>query len=102
MKKNNLPYVVVIDIDHINGLQTARLFAERKVPVIGIANNLKNYPAKTRVCERIFQADTKSNELADKLISISGLFKEKPLLIPSQDNSVLIISRNRKRLEEHY
>ena len=46
MKKNNLPYVVVIDIDHINGLQTARLFAERKVPVIGIANNLKNYPAK--------------------------------------------------------
>lgn len=100
--KKNLPYVVVIDIDHINGLQTARIFAERRVRVVGIANNLKNYPAKTRVCEKIFQANTKSNELADKLISISSMFKEKPLLIPSQDNSVLIISRNRKRLEDYY
>ena len=100
--KKNLPFVVVIDIDHINGLQTARIFAERKIPVVGIANNLKNYPAKTRVCEKIVQADTKSNELADKLIAIAGMFEEKPLLIPSQDNSVLIVSRNRKRLEPFY
>jgi D-aspartate ligase len=100
--KQNLPYVVIIDIDHINGLQTARLFAERAIPVIGIANDLKNYPAKTRVCKKIFQADTKSEELVEKLISISIIFDKKPLLIPSQDNSVLIVSRNRKRLEQYY
>ena len=100
--KKNLPYVVVIDIDHINGLQTARIFAERKIPVIGIADNLKNYPARTRVCEKIVQANTRSNELADKLISIAEIFNEKPLLVPSQDNSVLIVSRNRKKLEQYY
>ena len=100
--KKNLPYVVVIDIDHINGLQTARIFAERKIPVIGIADKLKNYPARTRVCEKIVQANTRSNELADKLISIAEIFNEKPLLVPSQDNSVLIVSRNRKKLEQYY
>ena len=100
--KNKLPYVVVIDIDHINGLQTARIFARRKIPVVGIANDPKNYPAKTNVCKKIFQANTKSDELADKLISIAGMFDEKPLLVPSQDNSVLVVSRNRKRLEEYY
>jgi len=100
--EKNLPYVVVIDIDHINGLQTARIFARRNIPVVGIANNLKNYPAKTNVCKKIVQANTKSDELADKLISIADMFNERPLLIPSQDNSVLIVSRNRKRLEPYY
>jgi len=97
-----LPYVVVIDIDHINGLQTARIFSERKIKVIGIAKDLTHYCAKTKVCERIIKSNTKTEELIDTLISIGETFDEKPLLIPSQDTSVLLVSRNREKLEPYY
>jgi D-aspartate ligase len=94
--------VIVIDLDHINGLQTARIFAERNVPVIGIAKNLDHYCAKTRVCEKIIKADTTSRDLIDTLITIGNEFSVKPILIPCQDMSVLNISRNRSELEKFY
>ena len=100
--KNSLPYVVVIDIDHINGLQTARIFTDRKIKVIGIAKDLKHYCARTKVCERIIKSNTKTEELIDTLISIGDTFETKPLLIPSQDTSVLLVSRNREKLEPFY
>jgi predicted ATP-grasp superfamily ATP-dependent carboligase len=99
---NSLPYVVVIDIDHINGLQTARIFTDRKIKVIGIAKNLKHYCARTKVCEKIIKSNTKTEELIDTLISVGDTFEEKPLLIPSQDTSVLLVSRNREKLEPYY
>ena len=100
--KNSLPYVVVIDIDHINGLQTARIFTDRKIKVIGIAKDLKHYCARTKVCERIIKSNTKTEELVDTLTSIGDTFETKPLLIPSQDTSVLLVSRNREKLEPFY
>ena len=98
----SLPYVVVIDIDHINGLQTARIFSERSIQVIGIAKNLKHYCARTNVCEKIVKSNTQTTELIDTLIKLGNDFKQKPLLIASQDTSVLLISRNRERLESLY
>ena len=100
--KEDLPYVVVIDIDHINGLQTARIFKDRKIKVVGIAGDLKHYCAKTNVCEKIVKSNTKTDELIDTLVSIRNEFNQKPLLIPSQDTSVLLVSRNRKELEPFY
>lgn len=100
--KQDLPYVVVIDIDHINGLQTARIFNERKIKVIGIAGDLNHYCAKTNTCEKIIKSNTKSEELINTLVSIGDQFKEKPVLIPSQDTSVLLVSRNREKLEPFY
>lgn len=100
--KKDLPYVVVIDIDHINGLQTARIFHDRKIKVVGIAGDLKHYCAQTRVCERIVRSNTKSEELIDTLVEIANQFESKPVLIPSQDTSVLLVSRNREKLEPFY
>lgn len=100
--RKDLPYVVVIDIDHINGLQTARIFHERKVKVVGIASDLKHYCAQTKVCERIVKSNTESEELIDTLISMANQFESKPVLIPSQDTSVLLVSRNREKLEPFY
>jgi predicted ATP-grasp superfamily ATP-dependent carboligase len=97
-----LPYVVVIDIDHINGLQTARIFTDRNIKVIGIAKDLKHYCARTRVCEKIIKSNTKTEDLIDTLISIGDTFDVKPLLIPSQDTSVLLVSRNREKLKQYY
>ena len=100
--KKNLPYVVVIDIDHMNGIQTARIFNDRNIKVIGIARNLGHYCAKTRVCEKIVKSETKTTRLIDTLISLGEDFEQKPLLIPSQDISVLLVSRNREKLEPFY
>ncbi len=99
---SNLPYAVVIDIDHINGLQTARIFHFRKIKVIGIANNVSHYCAKTRACTRIINSSTKTNELIDTLLMLGTEFEQKPLLIPSQDTSVLLVSRNRDILTPLY
>ena len=100
--KKNLPYVVVVDIDHMNGIQTARIFKDRNIKVIGIAGDLGHYCAKTRVCEKIVESNTKSDQLIDTLISLGEDFEQKPLLIPSQDTSVLLVSRNREKLEAFY
>lgn len=104
-KHNNLqnsPKVIVIDLDHINGLQTARIFYERNIPVIGIAKNLGHYCASTRVCEKIIKADTTNHELVDTLLKLAPEFTQKPVLVPCQDMSVLNISRNRNTLENIY
>ena len=100
--KENLPYVVVIDIDHMNGIQTARIFKERDIKVVGIARDLDHYCAKTRVCEKIIKSNTKTDQLIDTLVSLGEDFEQKPLLIPSQDTSVLLVSRNREKLEAFY
>ena len=100
--KYNLPKVIVIDIDHINGLQTARIFADRNVPVIGIVKNKKHFCASTRVCEKIIRSNTSDRELITTLLSIRSEFSTKPILVPCQDMSVLNVSRNRKELEDHY
>ena len=100
--KSPLPYVVVIDIDHINGLQTARIFNDRNIKVIGIAKDLRHYCARTKVCDKIVKSNTQTSELIDTLIKLGDDFKQKPLLIASQDTSVLLLSRNRERLESFY
>ena len=99
---SDLPYAVVIDIDHINGLQTARIFHFRSIKVIGIANNLNHYCARTRACTRIIKSSTKTGELIDTLLLLGNEFDQKPLLIPSQDTSVLLVSRNRDILTHLY
>lgn len=99
--KHNV-YAVVIDIDHINGLQTARILIARGIPVIGIANNPKHYCARTNVCSEIIQSSTKDYSLIKTLKEISDRFNEPPILIPSQDTSVILISRHRKELESLY
>ena len=93
---------IVIGLDSITGLQTARLLARRGIPVWAITNNLSHFAAHTRVCRKILQADTASEDLIVLLENIADGFSVKPVLYPCSDNSVLQISRNRARLEDHY
>ena len=93
---------IVIGLDSITGLQTARLLARRGIPVWAITNNLSHFAAHTRVCQKILQADTASEDLITLLESIADGFPVKPVLYPCSDNSVLQISRSRARLEDRY
>lgn len=96
------PYAVIVGLDHSVGLQTARVLARRKVPVIGVAKNPKYFACRTNVCEKIFFADTLSDNLIPALISIGLELDQKAVLVPCRDMSVLVISRHRHALEPYY
>ena len=100
--QNQLPHAIVIGLDCMTGVQTARILAKHGVPVIAIASDPDHYCAKTRVCERIVAADTKSEGFIEALASLGPTLPQKGVLVPCTDMSVLLISRNRLRLQEWY
>ena len=54
------------------------------------------------MCDAIHFANTRSNELLDKLATIRSELKENPVLVPCLDPAVLTISRNREQLEQDF
>jgi D-aspartate ligase len=93
---------IVVGLDCITGLQTARILAARGIPVFGIAGDLGHFCCRTRVCAAIVRADTSSDELIGALRALSARFDEKAVLFPCTDASVLTISRQRSELAEGY
>jgi len=104
LSKRNIqqPYAIVIGLDCITGLQTARILARRRIPVIGIAKNAKHFCCRTRVCTQILFADTASCELINMLVTMGPKLLQKAVLFPCTDMSVLLISRHREKLERWY
>lgn len=96
------PFAIVIGLDHVNGIQTARLLARRNVPVIGVAKDPKHYCCRTRVCNRIVFTDTTTDSLIDALEELGPTLGEKAVLFPCMDPQVLLVSRHRRRLEPWY
>lgn len=99
---NALPHAIVIGLDCMTGLQTARIFARHGVPVIGIAKNPKHYCARTRVPQKVHAANTSSDEFVRLLEDLGPGFDQKPVLVPCTDMSVHQISAQRDRLAPYY
>ncbi|HMJ00409.1 MAG TPA: hypothetical protein VK488_11295 [Gaiellaceae bacterium] len=93
---------VVVGLDSITGLQTARILARRGVPVVGVAGDLTHFCCRTRVCERIVHADITGDELIGGLTVLGSSFDQKAVLFPCTDVSVLTIARRRSELEDAY
>lgn len=96
------PYAIVIALDCMTGLQTARILARHGVPVIGIVSDPAHYCARTRVPEHIAVASTETTEFVDLLTEWGPAFAEKPILVPCSDLSVHQISLQRDMLAPHY
>jgi predicted ATP-grasp superfamily ATP-dependent carboligase len=101
-QKNKKPYAIVIGLDNMNGIQTARILAQRNVPVIAIAKDPNHYCCKTKVCEKILFTDTSTEELISTLESLAPELQQKAVLYPCTDITVLQISRHRERLTDWY
>ena len=95
-------YAIVIDMNSINGLQTARILARRQVPVIAIAKDLRHYACRTKVCEDIIQADTSSEDFIEALKLLGPRLPQKAVLFPCTDMNVLLVSRHRESLSPWY
>ena len=95
-------YAIVIGLESITGLQTARILASNGVPVIAVAKDPDHRFCRTRVCDRIIFANTANNEFILALIALGPELKQKAVLFPCSDQSVLLISRRRQELEPWY
>jgi predicted ATP-grasp superfamily ATP-dependent carboligase len=102
MSSERPPVAVVIGMDNATGLQSARILSARGVPVIGITKDPDHYCCRTRACERILVTDTSSDELVHTLQALGPSLGQKAVLVPCTDLSVLVVSRNRRRLAPHY
>ena len=96
------PPAIVVGLDCITGLQTARILAGSGVPVYGIVRDPKHFCARTRVCERILRADATQEAVIDALARLGDELDERGVLFPCTDISVRLISRQRDRLIPRY
>ena len=92
------PSAVVVGLDTITGLQTARILAARGVPVVGLTNDRRHYASRTRACREIVEADLRSEDVVDALLRLGPQLDDRAALIPCTDLTVLQISEHRERL----
>lgn len=96
------PYVVLVGLDSLQGLQTARIFADKGVPVIGLIDNPKLYFAHTRVCEAIILAPDDDDGVIEALITLGNCLPQKAVLIACTDAKVWAVSEQRCRISDWY
>jgi predicted ATP-grasp superfamily ATP-dependent carboligase len=95
------PAAIVIGLDSITGLQTARLLARRDIGVVGIARSADHPSCRSNACERLVIAPADA-ALVDVLERLAPTFAEPPVLVPCTDLSVLALSRHREQLAARY
>jgi len=100
--QSDKPYAIVVGLDCIQGLQSARILARRGVPVIGIASNGRYYTCRTKACIQVYERKTRGLPLIELLEEIGPQFEARPFLLPCQDKNVETISEYRNRLAPYY
>ena len=93
---------IIIGLESIQGLQSSRILVQHNVPVIAIASNRRHHSSRTRVCKEILFADTGTEEFIQVLEMLGPTLNQKAVLFPCYDESVLLVSRFRQRLEKWY
>lgn len=96
------PPAVVIGLDSITGLQTARILADRGVPVLGVVNDRKHWGARTNSCFDVVESPSFGEDLVGVLSELGRRMPGQAVLFPCTDPSVRTLSRHRTALAEHY
>ncbi|GAB5443917.1 MAG: hypothetical protein Fues2KO_42660 [Fuerstiella sp.] len=97
-----LPPVILVGLDCVTGLQSARLLQQRGVRVIGLAARPKHFCCRTNSVERLVVSETHGPGLLRTLDRLHREFNRKPVLLPCTDLSVLTLSADRERLQQQY
>ena len=93
---------VVVALDCITGLQTARILTARGVAVTGIAADRRHFCARTRAVARVVESPTAGDALIATLERLGPKLGQTAFLVPCSDTSVLTISAERERLAPWY
>lgn len=92
---------VVIGLDTMQGLQTARLLAERDIEVHGVVTDDRHPFARTRTCTSVSVAST-STAIPEALATLAGRLPAPAVVYPCQDSAVRVVSEHRERLRGDY
>lgn len=97
-----LPPAVVVGLDCITGLQTARILAAREIDVIGLAARRDHFCCRTNAVRGVVVTETSGDPLIAALMALGRRLSRPAVLIPCTDLAVLTISAARERLAERY
>lgn len=89
---------MVVGLDNITGLQTARILARRGVSVIGLAADRRHFGARTNSCTAVIQTDCTGEGLIETLHVLGRRLERPAVLIPCTDSAVSVLSRRREQL----
>jgi len=75
----------------------------RDIPIIGVCESIWRAGAYTRLCDRKYYCEGfGSPKLIEDLIELGRRFSAKPVLILTDDITVLLVSKHRERLSPYY
>ncbi len=92
---------VVVGLDSITGLQTARILSARSVPVHGVVADRRHWGAHTNACATVVESPLSGSELVASLALLGRRLGRPAVLLPCSDAAVDTVSRHRDRLAEH-
>lgn len=92
------PAAIIVGLDCITGLQSARIFAARGIPVVGVVADRRHFCARTRLPVEIIQSPLAGEPLVEALERLGRRLDRPGVLIPCTDAAVLAISAGRDRL----
>lgn len=96
------PPAVVIGLDNITGLQTARILAARGVPVVGLVADRRHWAARTNACVDVMETELSGEGLLAGLRRLEPRLGGRSVLLPCTDLSVETLSRHRDELSEQF
>lgn len=104
MKIKHITPAIVIGLDNFTGLQTARILHRRGIPIIALAKDPNHYCCHTNTIqhEDLHPANIDTENLIEVLLELAPTLPNKPVLFPTADSSVLVLSRHRQRLNDLY
>ena len=96
------PTAVIIGLDSITGLQTARILTAQGIPLVSLARNRRHYCCRTKVCRRILEVDTSSAQLVVALNHLAPDIGPRAVLYPCTDMSVYQLAAHQDQLDSRF
>jgi D-aspartate ligase len=95
------PPAVVIGLDNVTGLQTARLLDARGVPVVGIVATRGHFAARSRSVSRVVRSATSGPDLVRTLRALAPTLDGRGVLVPCTDLAVLTVAEHGTELDAY-
>ncbi len=102
LRDGDRPPAIVVGLDCITGLQTARLLDDRGIPIVGLVADRGHFCARTRVPRAIVQAELRGDALVAALDRLAERLPGPAVLVPCTDAAVLAIAGAAEHLAGPY
>lgn len=96
----DLPPAIVLGLDCLTGLQSARLLWRSGIPVVGVAEDPRSPYCRTRAAREVVGADVWGADPRPALRRWREQYRARPVLLPCSDDTVWWVDRHRSALAQ--